>query len=96
MPCVATDVGSCKELVYGGEDPEDKALGSAGSVCQIANVEELAKGYIELLTNDERWLEAQAVAIKRVNTFYTQELFLNNYQKIYEDTFSKLESTWQE
>ncbi|CAA6811852.1 MAG: Glycosyl transferase family 1 [uncultured Sulfurovum sp.] len=96
VPCVATDVGSCKELIYGGEDPADKALGSAGSVCQIANVEELAKGYIELLSNEERWLEAQAVAIKRVNTFYTQELFLNNYQKIYDDTFDTLEKSWQE
>lgn len=96
VPCVSTDVGSCKELIYGGEDPEDKALGSAGSVCQIANVEELAQGYIELLTDEVRWREAQDVAIKRVNTFYTQELFLNNYQKVYDDIFETLETTWQE
>lgn len=105
VPCVATDVGSCKELIYGGENPADKALGSAGSVCQIANVEQLANGYIELLRNETRWYEAQEVAIKRVNTFYTQELFLNNYQKIYDDTFKELltktetqtsETPWQE
>ncbi|CAA6823867.1 MAG: Extracellular matrix protein PelF, glycosyltransferase, group 1 [uncultured Sulfurovum sp.] len=100
VPCVATDVGSCKELIFGGEDPADKALGSAGYICEIANVEALAQSYIKLLGNEEKWLKAQAVALKRVNTFYTQELFLNNYQRIYEDTFSKMdkqqETPWQE
>jgi len=91
LPCVSTDVGSCKELIYGGENPEDQALGSAGHVCEIANAEQLAAGYIDLLTHEDKWLKAQEVAIKRVNTFYTQELFLNSYQKIYEDTFQKLE-----
>ena len=92
LPCVSTDVGSCSELIYGGDNPKDKALGSAGVVCPIANPEALAEGYIELLTNPERWEKAQAVAIKRVNTFYTEKLFLDTYQKIYEDTFSTLET----
>ncbi len=97
VPCVGTDVGSCKELIYGGENPEDIALGSAGVVCPIANAEALAKGYIELLSDEERWLEAQKVAIKRVNTFYTQELFLDTYQKVYEDVFKQIEeSSWLE
>ena len=98
VPCVSTDVGSCSELIYGGENPKDKALGSAGVVCPIANPEALAQGYIELLTNQERWKEAQEVALKRVNTFYTQELFLDTYQKVYEDTFATLETetSWQE
>ncbi len=98
VPCVSTDVGSCSELIFGGENPEDKALGSAGVICPIANAEALAKGYLELLENEERWKKAQEVAIKRVNTFYTEELFLNTYQKVYEDTFATLkeESSWQE
>ena len=98
LPCVSTDVGSCAELIYGGENPEDKALGSAGVISPIANAEALAKGYIELLSNEERWYEAQKVAIARVNRFYTETLFLETYQKVYEDTFEKLkqEASWQE
>ena len=97
VPCVSTDVGSCQELIYGGENEEDKALGSAGVVCPIADAEALANGYIELLSNEKRWREAQEVAIKRVNTFYTQELFLDTYQKVYEDTFESLkDASWQE
>ena len=92
VPCVSTDVGSCKELIYGGENPEDQALGRAGKVCQIANVAQLAEGYIEYLTDEDKWYKAQKTAIERVNRFYTQELFLDNYREIYEKTFSQMES----
>jgi len=92
VPCVSTDVGSCKELIYGGEQKGDRALGKAGVVCQIANVEELSTAYIELLTNEEKWYKAQKVALERVNRFYTQDIFLENYRKVYEDIFNKLEA----
>ena len=100
VPCVSTDVGSCKELIYGGENPEDRALGRAGVVCQIANVTQLADGYVALLTDEKRWKKAQKVGIERVNRFYTQELFLNNYKKIYENIFKNKKEKkglpWQE
>jgi glycosyltransferase involved in cell wall biosynthesis len=91
VPCVSTDVGSCKELIYGGEQEGDRVLGKAGVICQIANVEELSSAYIELLTNEEAWYKAQKVALERVNTFYTQEIFLNNYRDVYKKTFEELE-----
>ena len=91
VPCVSTDVGSCKELIYGGEQEGDKILGKAGVICQIANVEELSSAYIELLTNEEAWYKAQKVALERVNKFYTQEIFLNNYREVYKKTFEELE-----
>jgi glycosyltransferase involved in cell wall biosynthesis len=91
VPCVSTDVGSCKELIYGGENPKDRALGEAGRVCQIANVSQLAEGYIEFLSDDQKWLKAQEVAIERVSRFYTEKLFLDNYRKIYQDTFAGLD-----
>jgi glycosyltransferase involved in cell wall biosynthesis len=91
VPCVSTDVGSCKELIYGGDNPEDKALGEAGVVCEIANVKQLADGYIALLGDEKRWREAQEVAINRVNKFYTQDIFLDNYKKVYEDIFERIE-----
>jgi len=91
VPCISTDVGSCKELIYGGEQEGDKELGKAGVICQIANVKQLSDAYIELLTNEDRWYEAQKVALERVNRFYTQEIFLDNYKEVYEDIFNKLE-----
>jgi len=96
LPCVSTDVGSCSELIYGGENPEDKALGAAGAVCQIANVGEIADAYIRYLSDEELWYQAQATGIKRVNQFYTQEIFLQNYQEVYEDIFKEIAPSWQE
>ncbi len=92
VPCVSTDVGSCKELIYGGEQKGDKELGKAGVICQIANVKQLSDAYIELFSDEDRWYEAQRIAIERVNRFYTQEIFLNNYKKVYEETFEALEN----
>jgi len=99
LPCVSTDVGSCRELIEGGEDPEDKALGTAGFVTPIANAEALAKGYITLLSDEEEWRRAQKVGIERVNRFYTQELFLETYEEVYETSFRGLShkgDAWQE
>ena len=91
VPCVSTDVGSCKELIYGGEQEGDRELGKAGVICQIANVEELSSAYIELLGNEDAWYKAQKVALERVNRFYTQDIFLNNYRDVYKKTFEELE-----
>jgi glycosyltransferase involved in cell wall biosynthesis len=94
VPCVATDVGSCKDLIYGGIDEQDIALGKAGAVTGIANPNEMADRYLELLdfTND-KWKKAQNVALQRVNRYYTEELFLFNYKTIYKYT---LGLSWDE
>jgi glycosyltransferase involved in cell wall biosynthesis len=89
LPCVATDVGSCRELVYGGCD-EDKKLGNAGEVVQIANPDELANGYIKLFSDKTYYEQCKNTAITRVNTYYTKERFLNSYKNIYK------EYLWQE
>ncbi|SFV56701.1 Extracellular matrix protein PelF, glycosyltransferase, group 1 [hydrothermal vent metagenome] len=91
VPCVSTDVGSCKELIYGGEQEGDRELGKAGVICQIANVEELSNAYIEFLTDEDKWYKAQKVALERVNRFYTQDIFLENYREVYKKTFEALE-----
>ncbi len=83
LPCVATDVGSCRQLIYGGLNEEDINIGKAGEVVPIANPEALAKAYIEILKNAELWESYHKAAIKRVNRFYTKEEFLNNYREVY-------------
>ena len=85
LPCVATDVGSCYDLIYGGLGDEDKALGAAGAVTGIADPSSLAKYYIEFLTNEELWHKAQDTALKRVNSYYRQDQFLETYRKMYQE-----------
>jgi polysaccharide biosynthesis protein PelF len=82
VPAVATDVGSCKQLIY-GLGPEDEALGAAGEVVRIADAEALAMAAVDLLTNPEKWTKAQQAGIKRTEKYYTQDLMFGSYRALY-------------
>lgn len=83
VPCVATDVGSCRQLIYGGLNQEDVALGKAGEVVPVRDANALAESYARLLTDQTFWKNCQEVALKRVRRFYSRETFLENYKNLY-------------
>jgi glycosyltransferase involved in cell wall biosynthesis len=83
VPCVATDVGSCKDLIFGGLGDEDVALGQAGDITSIANPTALAESYIRFLTDEELWKRAQKTALARVERYYRQDTFLAAYREVY-------------
>lgn len=83
VPCVTTDVGSCKQLIYGGLNKEDINLGKAGEVVKVGDSKALSEAYYTLLTDKQQYLKAQQVAIERVEKFYSFERFINSYRNIY-------------
>lgn len=94
VPCVATDVGSCKDLIEGGVNEADIALGHAGAICGIADPQALADQYIRFLTFENgEWEKAQRIAMERVEMFYRQEMFLQDYKDAYDEA---IELTWDE
>ena len=82
VPVVTTDVGSCRELIEGLGDP-NRALGSAGSVVQIANPEVFARALLELLEQPLAWSSAQRAGIARVERYYTDTLMEDSYRDLY-------------
>lgn len=82
VPAVATDVGSCRQLVY-GLTPEDKVLGASGQVVRIADPQALAEAVHHLLTDVAAWQQASAAAIARVETYYTQQIMFDSYRTLY-------------
>lgn len=82
VPAVATDVGSCRQLLY-GLDEADRALGAAGEVVPIADPQALAHAAIALLGDRARWQAAQAAGLARVERYYTQELMFGAYRSLY-------------
>ena len=88
VPCVSTDVGSCRQLIEGFGDA-DRALGASGAVVGIADPEALAEAIIALLSDPERWQAAQQAGIQRVENYYTQELMFNQYRSVYQDMLEK-------
>ncbi len=84
LPVVATNVGSCSQLIYGGLNEEDIAIGKAGEVVSVGDVEALAHAYEKILKEKDLWESLRSSAIKRVERFYSMEDFLLNYRKVYE------------
>jgi len=86
VPCVATDVGSCRDLIEGAIDEDDIKIGVAGAITGIANPGALAKEYLRLLDfSNGSWKKAQKASLERVEKYYRQELFLSDYRKIYDE-----------
>jgi glycosyltransferase involved in cell wall biosynthesis len=83
VPAVATDVGSCRQLIYGLSE-EDQALGAAGDVVGIAQPQALADAALKLLTDPQRWHAAQAAGIARVERYYTQDMMFGAYRELYQ------------
>jgi glycosyltransferase involved in cell wall biosynthesis len=82
LPCLATDVGSCRELIEGRTE-EDRALGPAGSVVFIADPEGAARAALELLNDAGRWHAAQKAGLERVRRYYNDGLMFDSYRGLY-------------
>jgi len=94
VPCVATDVGSCRDLIEGGIDEEDFKIGLAGGITGIANPGALSKEYVRLLDFENGyWQKAQDAALARVEKYYRQEMFLQEYRELYNEA---KDMTWDE
>jgi glycosyltransferase involved in cell wall biosynthesis len=88
LPAIATDVGSCREIIAGAS-AEDRALGSAGEVVSIANPDATAAASLRLLQDEPRWHAAQQAGIARVERFYTQQAMLENYRRTYRQAMAR-------
>ncbi|WP_457600446.1 GT4 family glycosyltransferase PelF [Hydrogenivirga sp.] len=83
VPCVTTDVGSCRQLVYGGLNDEDALIGKAGEVVPVGHPNKLAEAYRTLLEDKELWKSCSLSAIERVERFYSYDRFLKSYREVY-------------
>lgn len=83
IPVVATDVGSCRELLE-GQSTVDKALGPAGLIVPFGEPSLLAKAVLELVSNPVKRKEFGESAFVRVNKYYTEELNISRYENLYQ------------
>ncbi|BCL76706.1 pellicle/biofilm biosynthesis glycosyltransferase PelF [Jeongeupia sp. HS-3] len=81
VPAMSTDVGACRQLVY-GHGVEDEALGASGRIVGVADPQALAEAALKLL-EPEHWHPAQAAAIARVERYYTQTQMFASYRELY-------------
>ena len=84
VPTIATDVGSCSELLGGGEQEGDRELGEGGLVVPIANPGALAGAILEVARDPERLERMGQTMRQRVERFYDEKDMVRRYQEIYE------------
>jgi len=84
LPCVATDVGACSEMLFGRSD-EDKAIGPCGMIVPIANPTENARAIKSLLSDPEKWRAYGEAGRKRVTRYYEEVDMYKAYRSLYKE-----------
>ena len=87
VPAISTDVGSCRQLIF-GLGPEDEALGGAGDIVGIADPEALGLAAVRLFSDINLWKQAQAAGIARVEKYYTQDMMFGKYRALYQKSLA--------
>ena len=91
-PAIATDVGNCRELIYGGTDE----LGQAGILTHIMNLEEIADAIVELANNPKLCRQMGENGYRRVEARFQTKHLVSAYERIYRNFAEKLEIPWPE
>lgn len=82
-PFVSTDVGSCRELLYGSNDD----FGQAGIIVAMMDFEDMAKAIVTLVEDKKLRLEMGEAGYQRINESYTLNGFLDAYRKVYQEEY---------
>ena len=90
IPCIATEVGACREIIDGVEG-EDATLGSCGEIIPIASPTEGANAIMRILSDAEAWRRSGDIGKARVSKYYDEKLMYDSYRHLYEEAI-----TWRE
>lgn len=82
VPCVATDVGSCREIIEGAPD-EVPNLGIAGRVAPPMDAAAIGAAIVELLADPDLRRTCGETLRKRVETYFTSEISARRYAALY-------------
>lgn len=84
VPCVATDVGACRELIF-GRTAEDKAIGRAGLLTKICSPLDTADAVLRVISSAENLLTMGEAGRLRAERHYRQTEIMGKYRQFYTD-----------
>lgn len=87
-PVVATDVGSCRELIH-GMTAEDRSLGSAGEVVPFGRPDRLGEAMARIMSDKDLRNRLGEVARTRVERYYQETITVQNYVSLYNELISE-------
>ena len=91
-PVIATDVGNCRELLFGVND----GFGDSGILTHIMNIEEIAEAMVTLAWHKELREQMGEAGYKRVKQFYQIEQMKEVYRNIYKEFADQQQIEWTE
>lgn len=91
IPCVATDVGACREMIY-GHPKENPVLGHGGTIVPLSNPSAIAQALLRLLSDRQHYADCSTAMRQRVAKYYTKEKQYAAYKALYEQHVQALHS----
>ncbi len=91
-PVIATDVGNCRELIYGNDD----GIGPAGILTHIMNLQEITSAIVSLAKDDRLREEMGENGYKRVTSQFKIEDMRKTYLDIYQSLAAQRGVSWPE
>ncbi len=91
-PVIATDVGNCRELIYG----EGDGCGTAGILTHIMNVAEISNAIVEMAASPAKRLEMGECGYKRIMQRYQLHQMKEQYAELYKKTGALCGCEWPE
>ncbi|MBI4404440.1 MAG: GT4 family glycosyltransferase PelF [Deltaproteobacteria bacterium] len=82
IPVVATEVGSCRELLEGRKGI-DRGLGPSGILAPIGDPDTIAQQILKLIHSPQLWEQLSVTGVERVSTFYDENELVSRYETIY-------------
>lgn len=82
IPCVTTDVGACREQLY-GRTQSDKLLGQSGIVAGVTQAGELAEAVITLSRSATLRRRMGLAGMRRVEKYYNKRNLDERYRRLY-------------
>lgn len=79
-PVVATNVGSCKELLLGNVDDDEPA----GIICPVLHYEKIAEALVKLCRDKLLRESMGRNGYERVRRFYRKSTFIDRYRTLYQ------------
>ena len=89
-PVICTDVGCCRELIYGNDD----GFGTAGILTHIMDVDEIAQAMLDLAANADLRKKMGENGYQRVKALYHIDGMQEQYLHIYQDFCEAVGKEW--
>ena len=82
VPVVATDVGSCRELLDGRTEA-DLLLGRSGLIANPGDAEGIAERILQFVYSPDLWADMQQAGMQRVASFYQEAELMSEFDVLY-------------